>query len=99
MADLPEGWKLNRFEEIEQGIVKLGARDGDGNFYAIATIDTDTYDQPDAAIPIARAIIDALNMRVVGEAFPMSGSASGFTMVVFKATDVPVGTKLYKEAS
>ena len=57
---LPDGWKLDHLQVSEPGIVCVGNRDGDGNFYAIATIDTENYDQPDAALPIARAIIDAL---------------------------------------
>jgi len=33
--------------------------------------------------------------EAVGEAGEMPGSNGGFTMAVFKASDVPVGTKLY----
>jgi len=41
------------------------------------------------------AALAMLPSEPIGEAGPMPGSNGGFTMAAFKATDVPVGTKLY----
>lgn len=43
-----------------------------------------------ATLPAPVAVAEA-----VGEAGEMPGSNGGFTMAVFKASDVPLGTKLY----
>jgi hypothetical protein len=61
------GWKIDAAcqavdsdGDIVAGVWELGHRDEDGNFYAIATVDTGNYDQPEAAEPLARAIIARL---------------------------------------
>lgn len=57
---VPEGRKLDHIQEREVGLVDIGHRDEDGVFYEVVTVDTDNYNQPDAAMPIARAIVAAL---------------------------------------
>ena len=54
----------------------------------------------DALIAQLQAMIDALrrDYRQVGEA-SATRSAAGFTMVVFRAEDVPAGTRVYVEGS
>lgn len=54
--------------DIVGGVWELGSRDGDGNFYAIATVDTGNYDQPEAAEPLARAILARLATPAATEA-------------------------------
>jgi hypothetical protein len=60
VSELPKGWMIDQARESEPGIVELGSLDGDGAFCGFVTIDTDDYFQPEKAMPIARAIIDAL---------------------------------------
>lgn len=61
------GWRLDAaYQAIDSdgdiiaGVWELGSRDDDGNFYAVATVDTGNYDQPEAAEPLARAILARL---------------------------------------
>ncbi len=44
---------------------------------------------------VRSALVDVPAVEPVGETGEMPGSNGGFTMAVFKASDVPVGTQLY----
>lgn len=61
------GWQIDAAQQaldsdgdVVSGVWELGHLDPDGNFYAIATVDTGNYDQPEAAEPLARAILARL---------------------------------------
>ncbi len=69
------GWKLEAAQQAQDsdgdpvgGVWELGHLDGDGNFYAVATVDTGNYDQPEAAEPLARAILARLAAPVSADA-------------------------------
>jgi hypothetical protein len=57
---MPDGWLLDDVREKEPGVVEIGHTNEDDVFYGFITVDTDNYYQPDAAMPIARAIVSAL---------------------------------------
>jgi len=48
------------------------------------------------ALAARSALVDVPAVEPVGEVGEMPGSNGGFTMAVFKASDVPLGTKLYR---
>jgi hypothetical protein len=73
---VPEGWKLTHIQEREAGLVDIGHRDEDGVFYDVVTVDTANYFQPEAAMPIARAIVAALAAPVASERDSMVPSPS-----------------------
>ena len=57
-----KGWKLNHVQFVRgTGTAEIGYLDPeDDRFSPIVTVDTGLYYQPDAAVPLAQAILDAL---------------------------------------
>jgi hypothetical protein len=91
-SPIPEGWILvpkawqSIMDEIERRADKMS---GDSRF--TVEIDADDIESINAT---PSPISDQAAGEPVGEASSMPGT-EGFTMAAFKASDVPVGTKLY----
>lgn len=82
------GWRVSVKSEV------LFDSDGRTNFATIEAAKAAA--QQDYERRIRSCLLDKPEaVETVGEAGEMPGSNGGFTMAVFKASDVPLGTKLY----
>jgi hypothetical protein len=75
-------------------LMRAGAEDSDKTLYPSEDA-AKAAAQADYEQRIRSALVDVPAVEPAGEAGEMPGSNGGFTMAVFKASDVPLGTKLY----